>query len=737
MGGEVEMLRERISFLEEENDNLMIEKEIALTKMEQAAEHGLLLLQQKSQLQRDLNEANELNQKATLENKELITELERKKNELEDALEAAHDRRRNLLLDSVNKEERLLQGNMMLEEEVLVTKKRAEDELLNAKQLSHNAKQEVERLTQVNQLLQADVDRLENRLAPLVGELREQREREKRLMSDFNELEEENCSLQRSLAHLKQQQLAVDSLQHESARLEEENAFWKQKADEEEHIKKVLERQLDECLESLEREREEKMSLRRELGELHDREHLPRTPTRSAIDATMIPAPDSPASDASTEAKNLRDRLRNQERVEVEKESLLRELEKTPEMEMMRARAQGEVERFKRDNSRLSARIAQLEQEQHEIRKEAATKEHLEARIEELSKEANKGATKNDKFESESTKAREMLTALSEEIAAMYHLTCLSRGIVPERIILRRTVSHCLKETEDNQVTLVKPEETTSPIEDSKNQSESPKDDDQSKAGIIPAGDQDQVAASLAKTSEKNKLEISKLKPNIAETSVVALVQTLNEQIKLLNNVVETKPLPVEKITIQENGVGKKPEGVQEMLEVQSYGEDTDAERNAEIIGLKALISSKNERIATLRTVLKANKHTAESALGSLKKKYDEEKKLVQETMARLRSELRTLKEDAAVFSSLRAVFAARCDEYVLQLDELQRQLQAAEDEKKTLNRLLRMAIEQKLALTQRLEDAEFEIESLRNNSRFSESSKTKSRNHSSRSLRN
>lgn len=81
------------------------------------------------------------------------------RNELEDALEAAHDRRRNLLLDSVNKEERLLQGNMMLEEEVLVTKKRAEDELLNAKQLSHNAKQEIERLTQVNQLLQADVDR--------------------------------------------------------------------------------------------------------------------------------------------------------------------------------------------------------------------------------------------------------------------------------------------------------------------------------------------------------------------------------------------------------------------------------------------------------------------------------------------------------------------------------------------------------------------------------------------------
>ncbi len=53
----------------------------------------------------------------------------------------------------------------------------------------------------------------------------------------------------------------------------------------------------------------------------------------------------------------------------------------------------------------------------------------------------------------------------------------------------------------------------------------------------------------------------------------------------------------------------------------------------------------------------------------------------------------------------------SRCDEYVIQLDEMQRQLAAAEDEKKTLNSLLRMAIQQKLALTQRLEDLEFDHE--------------------------
>ena len=83
-----------------------------------------------------------------------------------------------------------------------------------------------------------------------------------------------------------------------------------------------------------------------------------------------------------------------------------------------------------------------------------------------------------------------------------------------------------------------------------------------------------------------------------------------------------------EKIKIQEKPI-KPVEGgpaeIREMAEVNSFHEitqieppaetiDTErSERDAEIIGLKALISSKNERIATLRTVLKANKHTAES----------------------------------------------------------------------------------------------------------------------------
>lgn len=51
---------------------------------------------------------------------------------------------------------------------------------------------------------------------------------------------------------------------------------------------------------------------------------------------------------------------------------------------------------------------------------------------------------------------------------------------------------------------------------------------------------------------------------------------------------------------------------------------------------------------------------TAEVALANLKSKYENEKCMVTETMMKLRNELKALKEDAATFSSLRAMFATR-----------------------------------------------------------------------------
>lgn len=103
-----------------------------------------------------------------------------------------------------------------------------------------------------------------------------------------------------------------------------------------------------------------------------------------------------------------------------------------------------------------------------------------------------------------------------------------------------------------------------------------------------------------------------------------------------------------------------------------------------EMMKLKALLSTKTEQIATLRLVLKANKQVspdlqqiaagretacsdlcvflqaAEGALANLKSKYEAEKSMVTDTMKKLRNELKDLKEDAATFSSVRAMFATR-----------------------------------------------------------------------------
>lgn len=164
-------------------------------------------------------------------------------------------------------------------------------------------------------------------------------------------------------------------------------------------------------------------------------------------------------------------------------------------------------------------------------------------------------------------------------------------------------------------------------------------------------------------------------------------------------------------IKIFDKGVEKLKSSSTGTLQPQTQLPTDVQELQEQVVKLKSLLSTKREQIATLRSVLKANKQTAEVALANLKSKYENEKLVVTETMQKLRNELKTLKEDAATFATLRAMFTARCDEYVAQLDEAQRMLLAAEEEKKTLNSLLRLAIQQKLKLTQRLEDLEMDYE--------------------------
>uniref|UniRef100_A0A914NVB9 Uncharacterized protein n=1 Tax=Meloidogyne incognita TaxID=6306 RepID=A0A914NVB9_MELIC len=126
---------------------------------------------------------------------------------------------------------------------------------------------------------------------------------------------------------------------------------------------------------------------------------------------------------------------------------------------------------------------------------------------------------------------------------------------------------------------------------------------------------------------------------------------------------------------------------------------------------LKELLAVKREQVSSLRSVLRSNKSSTEGAFNCLKEKYESENKIKDETLENLRSQLKLFKEDAATFASHRAMFTARTEDLQQQLESAQNLLKTADEEKKTLNQLLRMSIQQKLMITQRMEELEMTAE--------------------------
>ncbi|KAM4612512.1 protein bicaudal D homolog 2 [Polymixia lowei] len=345
----------------------------------------------------------------------------------------------------------------------------------------------------------------------------------------------------------------------------------------------------------------------------------------------------------------------------------LRQELKTLRTEYQECRTQYEEERARLENDvqELSARLASLEKSSLAERGEVA---RLEKELRLVSEAAGES-------QGSLNVAQDELVTFSEELANLYNHVCMCNNETPNRVMLDyyKQGKASIRGGREGK------ERHSSPVLLTN--------------GLIPENEPGKTEASNAPAPEHRPEPMN----------IYNLVAIIRDQIRHLQQAVD-----------------RTTELSRQRLATLELSTVTDKDKEAclgEILKLKSLLSTKREQIATLRTVLKANKQTAEVALANLKSKYDTEKTIVTETMMKLRNELKALKEDAATFSSLRAMFATRCDEYVTQLDDMQRQLTAAEDEKKTLNSLLRMAIQQKLALTQRLEDLEFDHEQARRSS--------------------
>ncbi|XP_043089329.1 protein bicaudal D homolog 2 isoform X2 [Puntigrus tetrazona] len=353
-------------------------------------------------------------------------------------------------------------------------------------------------------------------------------------------------------------------------------------------------------------------------------------------------------------------------KVAVSEASQLKEELKTLKAEHSACQSQ-----YKEERAQLESQVASLGAQVTSLERSSRAEREQLARLEKELRQASEVAGES---QGSLNIAQDELATFSEELANLYHHVCMCNNETPNRIML-----DYYREGKAGVNGWGSPDGRgrRSPILLTR--------------GLFPSD-----GASSPVSSVPSPVADPRKEP----MNIYNLVAIIRDQIRHLQLAVDrTTELSRQRMASLELGLGA----------------DRDQEASVEeILKLKSLLSTKREQIATLRTVLKANKQTAEVALANLKSKYENEKAMVTETMMKLRNELKALKEDAATFSSLRAMFATRCDEYVTQLDEMQRQLAAAEDEKKTLNSLLRMAIQQKLALTQRLEDLEFDHEQTR-----------------------
>ncbi|XP_078272985.1 protein bicaudal D homolog 1-like isoform X2 [Rhinoraja longicauda] len=781
-------------------------KELSETTHEkiQAAEYGLVVLEEKQALKQQYDE---------LEG--AYETVKRELEQLKEAFGQAYSNHRKVAEDGETREETLLQESASKEAYYLSKILELQTEMKQARTLVLNAQSENDRLNTLSLDLKENNEMLELQRIRTKDEIREYKFRESRLLQDYTELEEENITLQKLVSTLKQNQVEYEGLKHEIKRLEEETVLLNSQLEDAIRLKEIAEHQLDEALETLKNEREQKNTLRKELSQyINMSDSMYNTHINIAVDGLKFPEDggepnnedkvnghihgalvklnsdyrpasrktDSPAlvSDLFSELNISEMQKLKQQLMQVEREKSMlmvnlqesqRQLEHTKgvlseqhervhsltehvnamrrlqvnkdltDLENEKGRESGEethdyevdingveileckykvaitevidlkaelkslkekynkcVETYTEEKAKYESRGQELVKQVsclEKMNKEYNDKvSHFETEIKSLTVMSNEGHNTLNR-------AQDELVTFSEELAQLYHHVCLCNNETPNRVMLdyyrqsRVTRSGSLKGPDDLRAVLsprlARRGLPSSTVDPRSSPDPPPKEGSDGGGG---SGQQSPTKPANVPPSlpVSDPGDLRKEPMNIYNLNAI-----IRDQVKHLQKAVDRSLM-----------LSRQRAAARELAPLIDKDKEVLME---EILKLKSLLSTKREQIATLRTVLKANKQTAEIALANLKSKYENEKTMVTETMMKLRNELKALKEDAATFSSLRAMFATRCDEYVTQLDDMQRQLAAAEDEKKTLNSLLRMAIQQKLALTQRLEDLEFDHE--------------------------
>lgn len=649
------------SDLKSEIERLSRELAAAQQERSQSAAYGLELLNEKENLQHKYESVEAL--------------YEQTKQELQEVREAwskAVTEQRVSATTVFEKEVQLLNDNDALAASFTHAKQEIEKELKLTKSQLDSAILDKERYLGERDDLIKKVNSLEQERKSLKTELKDLKGRETRLFNENSELEEENVSLQKQVSNLRSTQVEFESSKHEIQRLQDEVVGLNSQLEEMVTLKRITERQMQEALEALQSEREQKYALRKELDKRNTADplinwtslaafkgspHLAnlalRGFTSSGRDRSSLGregggdvSPNGFGSDQDgpttfSDADQNYDMIHDLDMPSIEG-SLFDEVHLTEIKKL-----QQNLEDKENQRSNLNTKLIEV---QHKLDSKIRQAEDIEKKLTGI-------CTLVEEFYNESDLQRPAASPVKQKAPKQQVAIDTNDGKLTDEVT----------STTNNDTSHTSP--TKAP-----------------KSNILD--DYDNIHAHLqALFAEfKSYQELCALKKeNISakQNKDQAIDQSLS--------------LNLDATSVVELG-GKKIEAPETL-------------QSDDVASLRAMLYKKHEQLKQLRTILKSNKESAEVALKNLKSKYDLEKAIVAETMTKLRLEHKRLNEDAATFASLRSHFSARIEEYNTEIEKLQSKLSASEQEKSTLNSLLRMAIEQKVMLTQKLEALEMEHE--------------------------
>merc|ERR1712223_550471 len=181
------------------------------------------------------------------------------------ALARFHESQQESTRTGIDHEESLLHESAMRESSL-------NTQVVNMEVELKQAKAEVQRLRTEKQRIEEEYNDLNKTKDVTTGEVRQMKYdlkdfklREARMLLDFTELEEENINLQKQVSALRTAQIEFEGSKHEIRHLQEEVDVFKHQVEELTNLKRIAEKQLEESLESLQAEREQRYNLKKEM----------------------------------------------------------------------------------------------------------------------------------------------------------------------------------------------------------------------------------------------------------------------------------------------------------------------------------------------------------------------------------------------------------------------------------------------------------------------------------------